>query len=276
MRIGLTGASGTLGRRIRAELEARGHEVDAFAGDLTDSVAATAWASGHETVIHSAAMVPVGEVAADTARAIAVNVGGSVTIARAVAKAGGRMVQISTSHVYRPSDEALAEDASLAPASDYGLTKLHAEHWVKRILPDAAILRLFSFFDAQQAASYVVPALAARIEAAEFGAELDLHGAQSVRDIADAAWLAARVVDALEAKVSGPLNICTGSGVKIETLARKLSKAFGRSDIKFVPVEGEANRLVGDTARYESEVGTVADFDLDAALTRFMAERGSA
>ena len=276
MRIGLTGASGTLGRRIRAELEARGHEVDAFAGDVTDSVAATAWASRQETVVHSAAMVPVGEVAADTARAIAVNVGGSVTIARAVAKAGGRMVQISTSHVYRPSDEALAEDATLAPASDYGLTKLHAEHWVKRILPDAAILRLFSFFDAHQAASYVVPALAARIEAAEFGAELDLHGAKSVRDIADAAWLAARVVDALEAKVSGPLNICTGSGVKIETLARKLSKAFGRSDIKFVPVEGKANRLVGDTARYESEVGTVADFDLDAALTRFMAERGSA
>lgn len=275
MRIGLSGARGTLGRRIAAELEQRGHTVDAFGGDVTDHVATTAWAGAQEAVIHSAAMVPVGEVTADTARAIAVNVGGSISIARALADKGGRMIQISTSHVYRPSDEPLAETAKLAPVSDYGLTKLHAEHWVRRIMPEALIPRLFSFFDARQAATYVVPALADRIEAAEFNGSLELYGAESVRDIANAAWLAARVVDAVEAGATGPLNICTGSGVKIETLARKLSKAFGRSDIKFQPVPGEANRLVGSMARYEAEVGPVPDFDLDVALTAFMAERSA-
>lgn len=275
VRVGMTGARGTLGRRVVAELHERGHEVDAFSGDVTDRAAVHGWASGQQTVVHSAAVVPVGAVEDDTARAVAVNVGGTINVARALAERGARLLHISTSHVYRPSDEPLAETGELDPASDYGVTKLQAEHWVGRILSNAAILRLFSFFDARQAESYVVPALAGRMEQAELGADIALHGARSVRDFVDAVWFAGRVVDAVERDVAGPINLCTGHGTSIAVLARTLADALGRGDTNLVPQAGEANRLVGDPSRAVELLGNPAAFDLDAALVRFVAERAS-
>ncbi|MDR7102057.1 NAD(P)-dependent oxidoreductase [Croceicoccus sp. BE223] len=273
-RIGLTGATGTLGRHVAAALARQGHAVDPFAGDVTDAGATRAWAAGCELVIHCAALVPVATVAADTARALAVNAGGTINVARGLADGGGRLALVSTSHVYRPSDLPLLEDDPVGPVSDYGLTKLHGEDWARRILGDPLVMRLFSYFDARQDSLFVVPALAARIDAAGPGARLDLFGSTSVRDIADAAWLAERVVALALSGAGGVVNVCTGQGHSIEKIASRLAMSMGRDDVVFAPAgDAPANTLVGDPSLMARLLPEAPGFDLEAALARFVVQR---
>lgn len=273
MRIGLTGANGTLGRHVASVLEARGRACDRFTGDVTDAEMTMRWAQDRDLVIHCAALVPVARVEADPARALAVNAGGTINIARGLAATGGRLALVSTSHVYRPSDQPIGEDWPTEATTAYGLTKLHGEQWATRVLPEALILRLFSYFDARQDPLFVVPALAERIAAAPRDAALDLFGADSVRDVADAAWLAERVVDLALGNATGAVNLCTGQGFTIADIAARLARAMGRDDVSFRPAGNVRNALVGDASRRRALLPGGADFDLDDALARFVALR---
>ncbi|WP_144097226.1 NAD-dependent epimerase/dehydratase family protein [Croceicoccus sediminis] len=276
MRVGLTGATGTLGRHVLAALRGRGIEPDVFTGDVTDAPVTASWAQACGLVIHCAAMVPVREVEADPARALAVNAGGTINIATGLARTGGRLALVSTSHVYEPSDDPIAEDGALGPATAYGMTKLDAENWARRMLPDALVLRLFSYFDARQDPLFVVPALAFRIERAAQGESLDLFGADSTRDMADAAWLAGRLVDLALGSATGAVNVCTGRGFAIRDLAARLAAAMGRSDVSFVPAGTGRNALVGANGKMCSLLPELPPFDLDEALAAFVEAREKA
>lgn len=265
--IGLTGGRGVLGARIRDALTARGLEVLCFDGDVRDREAIADWIAPLDGVVHAAAMVPVQQVEADLGAALLTNVVGTINVAQGAARSGCRMIYISTSHVYRSSDTALAEDDPLMPASLYGLTKLQGEQWVNTLVPDALIVRVFSYFDARQQPSYLVPNLLRRISAAETGASLDIYGADCIRDIADARWLGERCAILIAGTASGSVNCCTGQGERVADIARRLAAAIGREDIRWNPVqEGRPNSLVGAPDRLIELGGRFAPFDLDAAL----------
>lgn len=273
MRIGLTGAAGTLGRRLAPRLVAAGHEVVPFNGDVRQSAFIASWLEGLDYVIHSAAVVPVDRVRDNLADAIHVNVIGAVNIAKAVTKKGGcGLAYISSSHVYASSDAPLAEDAPTYPPSQYGLTKLHGENWVCSIMPDALAIRVFSFFDSNQPASYLVPALTARIQGAEQGAALPLRGAQCVRDIADADWIAGICAQLVSRQATGIVNCGTGHGFLVRDIAALLAAAMGRADISWQAFSEDAiNSLVADTGRLTKLLGAAPEFALDRALADYVA-----
>lgn len=270
MIIGLTGTRGVLGRRLQAALEARNLSVRPFESDVRDPGAVEQWAQNCRCVVHAAAVVPTVQVGADPGTAIAVNVAGTANVAAAAAKASARLVYISTSHVYRSSADPLSENAPIEPVSLYGLSKWQGEQWAGRLVPAVLIARLFSYFDARQAPSYLVPALASRIAAAPAGAELPLFGYNSVRDIADAAWLAERLADLILANTAGVVNVGTGMGHRISALAQRLATLAGRGDITWVPADDHpGDALVSDATALHGMMD-VPEFDLDAALCAFL------
>lgn len=265
---GITGASGVLGRRLCAELRRAGSDVLEFRGDVRETELVRQFVSQVSSVIHAAAVVPVGRVSADPGTAVAVNVGGTAAIAKATADGGKPLVYISTSHVYAASTDPLTEASAIGPMTIYGWTKWQGEQWCDLLHPRPLILRLFSYFDRHQPDAYLVPSLIRRIRTAETGSEMAIDGARNVRDIADASWMARTVSLLVEKGATGVVNCGTGMAWEVLEIARTVGAALGRDDVRFVPgsAPDAPSQLVSDPTRLRGLLASVPPFELAAAL----------
>ncbi|MGI9125542.1 MAG: dTDP-4-dehydrorhamnose reductase [Mycobacterium sp.] len=144
-RMVIIGAGGQVGRFLAVEAARHGYQVSALTHgdfDITDPAAAAAHVRGGDVVVNCAAFTNVDAAEADPETARAVNAVGPGHIARACARAGARMVHISTDYVFsgnlgRPYE---ITDAT-GPLSVYGRTKLDGELAVHAELPDAHVVR---------------------------------------------------------------------------------------------------------------------------------------
>lgn len=276
--IGVTGARGVLGRRIAASLAEQGGDIRRFEGDVTDREELRRWVTGLDRIVHCAAVVPVVRVKSDPYTAVETNVMGSLNMASIAELTKDRHVTyLSSSHVYGQKAGPIAEEDTTDPVSLYGLTKLQGEQWVRSLSPRHLAIRVFSFFASDQSDDFLVPSLAKRIDAAEHQASIELSGADAVRDLADADWIAdvcSRLV--LSDKV-GVVNCGTGQGYAIGEVARRLATVMGREDIRWHSLDESAtrgpNQLVADVSRMTEFLGEVPGFDLDLALSRFVTQR---
>ncbi len=274
--VGVTGARGVLGRRIVEALAASGVRVTPFPGDVRNVAEIEPWLREHEldTVIHSAAIVPVRVVATDPGTAVAVNAGGTANLAAACAAGGSQLVYISTAHVYAPSSGVLDESARVAPVSLYGLTKLQGEEWCRRLAPESLILRVFSFFDDRQSEEFMVPSLHHRLVSAEPDAHLQVRGLTSTRDLASAEWLGRVIGSAALSGATGTVNCGTGVGSTVGQVAEILRVATGRTDVDLVPADQDPpTALVAETGRLRQILPQLREFDLTASLTEYVHAR---
>jgi nucleoside-diphosphate-sugar epimerase len=268
MLIGLTGASGVLGRRLLMELVRDGHELVSFDADIRDADSVQDWVEGLDAVVHAAAIVAVRTVEERPSDAIAVNVGGTANIANAVAKSKRcGLVYLSTCHVYASKSAPLTESDATRATSLYGLTKLQGEEWIKLLVPRHLIIRIFSYFDPSQKPPFLVPALCTRIGNAPANAVLDLHDAYSVRDFADGQWVARVCASLIRKGCDGTVNCGTGKGYTVLECARMLSHAFGRPDIKWRPAGNPSgSTLIADIRRLNGLLDELPSVDLAASL----------
>jgi dTDP-4-dehydrorhamnose reductase len=134
----ITGATGFLGRRLVAEAEALGVDVDTTRVDvrIADAVAAHVSNRPPEWVIHTAYRQQPEEEARRT------NVQGSANVASAAGAVGARLVHLSTDVVFsgRKGSPYVEEDAP-DPVTDYGRTKADAERGVAEAHPAALLVR---------------------------------------------------------------------------------------------------------------------------------------
>lgn len=159
MKILVTGANGFIGRVLCPELRRRGHEVRRAVRQATPEAQAGTFGVGHidghtdwtpalpgvDTVIHLAARVHVmREQAQDPLAAFRrVNVAGTEHLARAAAAAGvKRLVYVSSIKVNGeqtgPGEKFTEEDAP-APRDPYGVSKLEAEHALRRVAGETGL-----------------------------------------------------------------------------------------------------------------------------------------
>jgi dTDP-4-dehydrorhamnose reductase len=147
-RIVITGAGGQVGSFLAAEAGRLGLDVLAMTSsqwDITDAAAGGHVVQPGDVVVNCAAFTAVDAAETEPERAEAVNATGAGNVARACAKAGARMIHISTDYVFsgafdgapRPYD---IGDAT-GPLSVYGTTKLAGERAVHAVLPAATVVR---------------------------------------------------------------------------------------------------------------------------------------
>jgi dTDP-4-dehydrorhamnose reductase len=153
-RVLVTGAGGQLGRYLVPALRRSGATVIAFgsraapgidvAVDLADRKAAVnaLRSASPDVVIHTAACTDVDGIERDPQRGELSNVTGTQNVAHATSDSGAHLIAVSTDMVF-PGDGGApyAEDATPAPISAYGRSKLNAEGAVLAADPAFAVAR---------------------------------------------------------------------------------------------------------------------------------------
>jgi len=143
MKILITGSNGQLGTELVSRYLGRPDD-ELFAGDLPDlditselSVAATFAHTSPDVVINCAAWTAVDAAEEKESSAFTVNAEGPAILATYCARAGARLVQISTDYVFSgDATEPYSESALAQPVTAYGRTKLAGENFVRELLPD--------------------------------------------------------------------------------------------------------------------------------------------
>lgn len=135
----VTGAAGMLGRDVLAVLAEAGITAEGLGRtglDITDPAAVRSAVEGAAVVVNCAAWTDVDGAEAAEAAATAVNGTGVRVLAGACARAGARLLHVSTDYVL-PGDAArpYPEDAPTAPVNAYGRSKLAGERAVAELLP---------------------------------------------------------------------------------------------------------------------------------------------
>ena len=147
MRIAVTGTQGQVVRSLAERGAANGVEIVSFGRPEVDLSAPVALAKAIEdaqpdVVINAAAYTAVDRAESEPEAAMAVNAAGAGAVARAAARIGRPIVQISTDYVFdgrltRP----YREDDPVNPISVYGRTKLAGEYAVAAANPRHVIVR---------------------------------------------------------------------------------------------------------------------------------------
>jgi dTDP-4-dehydrorhamnose reductase len=141
MRLLVTGAAGMLGRDVVSAATADGHDLTAFGhGELditdADAVEVAVREARPDAVLNCAAWTDVDGAEADAERAFAVNGPGAGNVARAAARAGARIIHVSTDYVFSGEERSpYLESAPTGPRSQYGRGKLAGELAVAQAAP---------------------------------------------------------------------------------------------------------------------------------------------
>jgi dTDP-4-dehydrorhamnose reductase len=149
VRIVITGAGGQVGSLLATEAARQGRVVLALTSsqwDITDPQVADQIVQSGDVVINCAAYTNVDGAEGDEERAYAVNAAGPEHIAQVCARAGARMIHISTDYVFSGDFGGSAPhpyeiDDDTAPLGVYGRSKLAGEQAVLAMLPEAVVVR---------------------------------------------------------------------------------------------------------------------------------------
>ena len=281
MRVAITGGGGFVGGWLAEELEASGHHVLRSAGrepDVTDPRAVFEWIHRSEpnAVVHLAGISSAKAAAADPARAIDVNVAGTVHVLEAARAVDPRPVVLipSSSEVYaRPTAEELPlrEDSRLGPRGPYAQSKLAQESVAlalgARSETPVVVARAFNHTGPGQSPDFVVPALAARVTAITTGLATtipvgNLDVARDVLDVRDVVRAYRLLIEGAATGVvrqGTVVNVSSGRSATIRDILQRLCHAAGvQAPVEVDPTlvrPDEAPEIRGDPARIEGLVG---------------------
>lgn len=252
-RILVTGAGGFVGGHLLTEISARfpaaSVHTDHF--DVTDAeaVAAAVAAFRPDACVHLAAIASVPEARRDPARTFAVNLGGTLNLAKAILDHAPecRMVYAGSSETYGGSFRAgiaLDETALLEPLNVYAASKAAADLTLGAMAAESGLrvvrFRPFNHTGPGQSEAFVIPAFAAqiaRIEAGEQEKVIRVGNLEPERDflhVADVVLAYALALEKFDDLPNGAVfNLASGTPRRIgDILAAMIARAS-------VPIEVE-------------------------------------
>ncbi|PZA10727.1 dTDP-4-dehydrorhamnose reductase [Rhodopseudomonas palustris] len=191
MRIVVTGRHGQVAQALRERAAGSTTEIILLARpeiDLTrpNEIEATLVDLKPDAIVNAAAYTAVDQAESAPELAYTINAEGAAAVARAAAKLGAPIVQLSTDYVFDgSSDQPYREDAPTGPLGVYGASKLAGERAVADAARDYAVLRT-SWVYAPFGKNFVRTMLALARQRDEVRVVCDQIGAPtSALDIAD-------------------------------------------------------------------------------------------
>ncbi len=233
-----------------------------------------------DAVVHFAAYIAVGESAREPELYFSNNVGGSLSLLAAMARAGvRRLVFSSTAAVYgNPVNTPIPENAAFAPVSPYGESKTTVERILHQLDQFRGLrsiaLRYFNACGAEpevglgeehEPETHLVPLLFRAIQTGEpipiFGNDYPTPDGTCVRDYVHVSDVAEAHVLALDHLLGGgesrAFNVGTGSGRTVMEVLRMVEEVTGSKVPHRIVArrEGDPAELVADSTALRTTLG---------------------
>ena len=192
----------------------------------------------------------------------------------------GKVLLVSSCHVYGPASHRRKEDSPIVPQGRYGLSK----HLVEQVTPhyqgrlDIRVARPFNHLGKGLRPELMVPSLLRRLSASspEDCSPIQMAGMNSVRDFIDVRDVVSAYMAILDLDSPGKrtFNVCTGRATSVEEVVKTVLEIQGvERDVKF---QGNPNStddipsLVGDPSRLTEATGWTARHTLRESLITMM------
>ena len=294
-KVGLTGATGMLGRHVRATLEKAGAQVVAVSRASAPNGNVSLWDlaswlsltelddlfNGVQAIIHVGAMVPRKSRLVDERCMFDANVRACLNLGLWAISRKVPIVHISGAIVYAEHDrEGLTEDAALGWSGlggFYGFSKLLAEDVFKRLVQQGlklAVVRPSSLYGFGLPADKMISHFLAT---AKEGGTIEL--VPPVHDSVDfihAADVALAILAILKAEAWDTFNIASGSAVSIKELAEACVLVAGRGNVLINEGQAQARdpttRFALNTDRAKSRLGWQPLLDIKQGLRMMLQE----
>lgn len=253
-------------------------QISWAAVDVTDSRAVGEALSALQpsAIYHCAGVADVHSSWADSARALRVNVMGTHAVLQALDGLNLEIPVVVTGSalVYRPSSDALTEDAPLGPTSPYGLSKLAQEMVAMASRGRVIVTRSFNHAGPRQSDAYVTSSFARQIAEAEAGLRepvLRVGNLESLRDVTDVRDIArAYHLLAERGRPNRPYNVCRGEAYRVSDLMEVLI----RDSLVPIGVEVDPARLrpsdnpvvLGNRERIREDTGWQPEIPIERTL----------
>lgn len=226
-------------------------------------------------IYHLAGAAHVGQSWDRTTQTLQVNVMGTHHLIEAVRSEApdARVLITSSALVYGPSDGAISEEAPIAPANPYGLSKV-AQEMVGTASgghPHTFIARPFNHFGPRQDPAFVSAAFAKQIAEIEMGRSApelhvgNLEARRDLTDVRDTVRAYRLIVD--RGRPIRPYNVCAGRALSVRALLEML---LSRARVPIgVVVDPERYRpndtplVLGDPSRIHAELGWTASVPME-------------
>jgi GDP-4-dehydro-6-deoxy-D-mannose reductase len=297
MRALVTGASGFVGRHLRAYLQSCGDDViaadrpahaDHVPLDITDhdGTAAVVLDVKPEVVYHLAGWSDVGGSWLHPVETLRTNGEGTLNVLEACRHASvGRVLVISSADVYgivAPDDLPITEDHPLRPVSPYAASKVAADFLAVQAHighgQDVVRVRAFNHLGPGQSDRFVASAIASRIAANERdgATEVPVGNLAARRDFTDVRDVVRAYRSVVELGRAGEVyNVCSGTSVAVQQLADRLL-ALADHPMRLV-VDPDRYRpvdvpvVLGDASRLRRATGWEPRIPLDTTLADLLA-----
>lgn len=245
MKIFVTGAEGFIGRAFCEAALAHGHDLLGLSRNPVVSPVARLktvrgtlehlpWSEikhfAPDAALHLAWMVKPGICLQSPENAL--HAAWSADLFEGLAQCGVKHIAAAGSALeYAPSLEPLREDAPLTTSPvPYAAAKMEVCRQLETIATQHECLwtwfRLFFVYGEHEHPSRLIPVLRTRLAS---GQSTALKTPDSVKDFVHVAEAASAMLHALETRITGVLNVGTGTGVRIADLANKVAHIAGAS-----------------------------------------------
>lgn len=271
-RIAIIGSSGWLGAAITQELREIG-EVECIGRD---------WTVDHqglrERLRPNAGLVVVnaaGLLRGTVEQLNEANLALALRVVDALDGTGAHLIQLGSPAEYGDPGgaEPIPECAVPRPLTDYGWAK-HRSSTAVLERPEWCVLRPFNVVDVDMVAVNPVGVIREQVReqvrrAGPSGGEIVLPAARAVRDHVSRAFIARSVRSAVQSRVGGAFNLCSGLGLSYQAIAEAIASELGVDlGIRDEDLPG-IKAVVGDPSRWYKASGLAEALDA-AALARLV------
>ena len=235
LHIGITGASGVLGKKI---LKIKKNiKYISFKGDIRSKKKIKKWFKENyfDAIFHLAAIVPIKEVDNDKLKALNVNYNGTKNIVDEIVKHNIKWFFFSsTSHVYSFNKKKISEKFRRNPNSYYGYTKKIAEDYIIKKLKNNnnkyCIGRIFSISNKNQKKNFLIPDLKKKLFRKK--KIIFLKNLNHFRDFISTDDLSKIIIQLYKKNFGGIINLGTGNAIHLKEIAKILAIKY-KKNIKF-------------------------------------------